>query len=153
VPNCNWTGNECDLLVVEPRLRLIDVEIKTTRSDLLADPGKDKWWHPLGFWHGERPPRKPREWPQQIWKHYYCLPLAVWQDDLIGALPPKSGIVLIHEGQHGQPYLKVLRRCRANPNAKPIDHGQAINIARLAGLRMWDALREIDRVTADRLAA
>ena len=42
VPNCNWTGNECDLLVVTPDLRIIDVEVKISRSDLKADTKKNK---------------------------------------------------------------------------------------------------------------
>jgi len=143
VPNCSWTGYECDLLVVEPGLRLIDVEIKISRSDLLADPRKDKWWRSAGgLWHGSA--RQPRDWPPQVWKHYYVMPAAVWEDGCC-MLPAKSGIVLIHEHRDGRPYLKVLRRCRVNPDAKPIDHVQAINIARLAGLRMWDALRDLDR--------
>lgn len=28
VPNCNWTGYECDLLAVTENLRIIDIEIK-----------------------------------------------------------------------------------------------------------------------------
>ena len=37
VPNCCWTGSECDLLVIAPCLRIIDVEIKISRADLRAD--------------------------------------------------------------------------------------------------------------------
>ena len=37
VPNCSWPGSECDLLVVTPNLRVIDVEIKISRADLKAD--------------------------------------------------------------------------------------------------------------------
>ena len=40
VPNCYWTGDECDLLVVRNDLRLVDVEVKISRSDLKADAGK-----------------------------------------------------------------------------------------------------------------
>lgn len=52
VPNCNWTGHECDLLVVTENLRIIDVEIKISRADLKADAKKEKWWHRehLGYW-------------------------------------------------------------------------------------------------------
>ncbi|EQD46835.1 hypothetical protein B2A_08707, partial [mine drainage metagenome] len=45
VPNCNWTGHECDLLIVTRRLRVIDVEIKISRADLRVDACKDKWYH------------------------------------------------------------------------------------------------------------
>ena len=152
VPNCCWTGNECDLLVVAPCLRIIDVEIKISRADLRADAGKDKWWHSLGFWYGEKPPRRARDWPHSVWKHYYCLPATVWRDDMLAVIAPTSGVLLIREARNGAPYIDSIRRARPNPDAKPIDARQAIDIARLAGLRMWDALAEIDRATA-RLAA
>ena len=33
VPNCNWTGHECDVLAVTTDLRIIDVEVKISRAD------------------------------------------------------------------------------------------------------------------------
>lgn len=36
VPQCNWTGHECDLLVVTTDLRVIDVEIKVSRAQPFA---------------------------------------------------------------------------------------------------------------------
>ena len=44
VDNCIWTGHECDLLCVTTDLRIVDVEIKISRSDLKADAKKDKWF-------------------------------------------------------------------------------------------------------------
>ena len=41
VPNCSWTGDECDLLAVTKDLRVIDVEVKISRSDYRADAKKD----------------------------------------------------------------------------------------------------------------
>lgn len=72
VPNCSWPGSECDLLVVTCDLRIIDVEVKISRSDLKADAAKDKWFHGWdwridGPWYGgaDNRQRRPREWPRQ----------------------------------------------------------------------------------------
>lgn len=93
VPNCSWTGHECDVLVVTTDLRVIDVEVKVSRADLRKDPKKDKWFH---YWDvnidgpylpGGNEPRRRREWPNRVWKHYYCLPESVWADCLLAELP------------------------------------------------------------------
>lgn len=147
VPNCKWTGHECDLLVVTRRLRVIDVEIKISRADLRADARKDKWYHAWdwqtdGPWDGSRRGR-PREWPQRVWKHYYAMPAAIWSADLIEELPsPRSGILLLRPSDADQTGIKVDVHRRATPcsDADPISPGAAIDIARLASLRMWDAL-------------
>jgi hypothetical protein len=155
VPNCNWTGNECDLLVVTPDLRIIDVEIKISRADLKADAGKEKWWHPRPWRrHGEpEPARRPRDWPPRVWKHFYCLPAKIWTADLLAALPAVSGILLIRDIDTGGPnppfYILCERRSKPNRDATKIDAGDAIDIARLAGLRMWDAFEELERVRND----
>src|SRR5258706_3107500 len=134
VPNCNWTGNECDLLVVTATLRIIDVEIKISRADLKADADKDKWWHPRPWQrHGEsRLPRTPRNWPLRVWKHYYCMPKEIWKPELLACIAPVSGVLLV-----GNAMIWSERRAKCNKDAKPIDAEDAIDIARLAGLRMW----------------
>ena len=142
VPNCQWTGAECDLLVITKTLMIVDVEIKTSRADLRADPGKDKWWHHRGW--GKDRVSTALDWPRRVWRHYYCAPEAVLVGILDG-LPQRSGVLAIREDKHGRPWLHVARRAKSNPDAKPITAGEAIDIARLANLRMWDALYELDR--------
>jgi hypothetical protein len=67
VPNCYYPGSECDLLVVRPDLRLMEVEVKISRGDLKADAGKDKWFEIPSSWHGEHP-KVPRTHPRKIWE-------------------------------------------------------------------------------------
>lgn len=137
VPNCYWTGHEADLLCVTPDLRLVDVEIKISRSDLKADAKKDKWWFNKS-WYSTKTIRN--QWPPKVWKHYYVFPKDLWVPDLLGFLgSEKSGVLLIH-GKHGIPRLEVIRRAQANRDAQRIDATQAIDLARLGNLRMWDAL-------------
>jgi len=163
VPNCSWTGHECDVLAVTTDLRIIDIEVKISRSDLKADAGKDKWWHRLNYSQavqaGRQQPgqpwdpyahRMPREWPRKVWKHYYALPADIWTDELMARLPsPRSGVLLLREGRGTVPVVVECRR-RATPDkdAAKLTAEQAVDIARLANLRMWDAYMQRDRATA-----
>lgn len=154
VDNCNWTGHECDVLGVTTDLRIIDVEVKISRADLKADAKKEKWWH--RHWndghvaYGEFGPPKPkvvREWPLKVWKHYYAVPRAIWNEALFEALPsPRSGVLLLEERGGSMPVVvECARRSTPNKDATQLTPKQAIDIARLANLRMWDAYHRLDR--------
>lgn len=174
VPNCNWTGHECDLLVVTDNLRIIDVEIKISRSDLKADAKKEKWWHRehLGYWptvtelrHSKlsndlaevRRHRKgrykstPKDWPTKVWKHYYALPKGIWTPELLDALPNQnSGILLLDRDGYPRPVgqamrVDCVRRATPNRDAAPISPAAAVDVARLASLRMWDAYARLEQ--------
>lgn len=171
VPNCNWTGHECDLLVVTENLRIIDIEIKISRSDLKADAKKEKWWHrefrgysePVdtirdGHWLSRtRSPiydSTPRKWPPKIWKHYYAMPKDIWTPELADSLPSTaSGILLLDRDGYPRPVgadmrVDCIRRATPSRDAKPISAEQAVDIARLASLRMWDSYREVESMRA-----
>lgn len=175
VPNCNWTGHECDLLAVTENLRIIDVEIKISRADLKADAKKAKWWRRehIGYWpevttmryhprldelvaqSTHRRPRyksTPKDWPSRVWKHYYALPKEIWTPELLDALPNQnSGILLLDQDGYPRPVghaMKVtcLRRATPDRDAKPISPAAAVDIARLASLRMWDTYQRLDEL-------
>lgn len=142
VPNCSWTGHECDLLVIErKRLRIIDIEIKISRSDLKADLKKTKWWVTRP-WSRRHLPDVRREWPDKVWKHYYVMPAAIWTEDLYDHVPATSGIVLLSEqDSKTTPVIaRLIRSPKPNKEAKPISPSDAIDLARLSMLRMWSAL-------------
>ena len=154
VPNCIWTGHECDVLAVTENLRLIDVEIKISRADLKADAAKAKWWHQRYVGaprrveeHDERgrPIRRRniyarefelRTWPPKVWKHYYAMPADIWSDDLLGSLgSPASGVLLLADAG-GELRIRVRRPAKPCRGAEPISPAAAVDIARLASLRM-----------------
>jgi hypothetical protein len=146
VDNCGWTGHECDVLAVTTDLRIIDVEIKISRSDLKADAKKDKWWKRNGAlydWHTRSyPPQASvaRVWPPKVWKHYYALPAEVWDDKLFDSLPSEaSGVLLMRVQSNGLVVADCHRRAKPNRDATKLTPEDAIDIARLANLRMWDA--------------
>lgn len=146
VPRCHFAGAEADLLAVhQPSLRLIDIEIKISRQDLLADPKKDKWWSRKGWNHGAGTwaEEKQREWPPKVWKHYYAMPAPIWhkgKTSLEPQLPPRSGIILLGPDTRGTLIAWLARKAQGNKLARPLQPVDVMDIARLAGLRMWDAL-------------
>lgn len=146
VPRTGWTGHEADLLAVHsPSLRLIDIEIKISRQDLLADPKKDKWWSRRGWDHaaGDWKHKVRLEWPPKVWKHYYALPAPIWRkgrESLEPRLPPASGVILLGPNDRGGLMAWLAKRAKPNTKAPAIDAFDVMDLARLAGLRMWDAL-------------
>ena len=144
VPNCMWTGNECDLLVVRNDLRLIDVEVKISRSDLKADAKKDKWvdvkaYTETGHWI---PPAlreyKKLHWPRKIWKHYYALPEAVWKDGLHECIPEASGVLFMRDKKDGTVGVHVHRQAKPCKDAERLTPEQVMDIARVLTVRYWD---------------
>lgn len=150
VDRCNWTGYECDVLAVTNDLRIIDVEVKISRSDLKADSKKDKWWHRLTY--AEAQQRGVDMWsrgdarlhPPKVWKHYYAMPRDIWRPELENCLPsPFSGILLVREQRNSSTPIAVecIRRATPAKDAYRLTPAQAVDVARLANLRMWEAYR------------
>lgn len=166
LPNSYFTGYETDLLIVRSDLRLVDIEIKRSRSDFRADQHKDKWWkygpytqghwsNPSGadnYWVQPKPVKTSREWPVKIWKHYYALPAEIWTPELEAEVSPKSGIMLLRERYSEEQIrhyswkqsvnIKIHRQAKPNRDAKPIDAASAIEVAKLCNARMWSAFGE-----------
>jgi hypothetical protein len=152
VDNCNWTGHECDVLGVTTDLRIIDIEVKISRADLKADAKKDKWWTRLTC--AEAKERGVDMWargdarthPPKVWKHYYALPFEIWKPELLACLPSSaSGVLLLRERNSVTPLaVHVERRAIPNKDATVLTPVQAVDIARLANLRMWEAYKTRD---------
>jgi hypothetical protein len=170
VPNCSWPGSECDVLCVTENLRIIDVEIKISRSDLKADAKKCKWWESRILGYGEevvkehagrlvsrhRPAlyeKTARQWPQKVWKHYYAMPKEIWKPELADSMPSKaSGILLLSEQAYDGKLIATCER-RAMPckDAEKLSPAAAVDIARLASLRMWESYSQLEAERSQRL--
>lgn len=144
LPNCYFPGSECDLLVVRPDLRMMDVEVKISRGDLKADASKDKWFDIETRWAiGAKPVKTPRTHPIRIWKHYYAMPHDMWKDDLAEFIPATSGVILMREGGH-KPYCHIHRQAKPNKDCDRINLQELCQIARIATDRMWRSFDELD---------
>lgn len=158
LPNCTFTGHETDLLVITRDLHIIDCEIKISRADLKADAKKDKWWHRMSWLEAHDAGlalrgkkwdpweyATPNEWPPKVWKHFYCLPADLWVPSLADCLPStQSGVLGIRKTGPTRFAFTSIRPARANKEAHALKPGDAINIARLANLRMWDAYAQLE---------
>lgn len=157
VDRCNWTGHECDVLAVTMDLRIIDVEVKISRSDFKADATKDKWWRRFGsVYTGEvderghsvyrTPEPLHRPWPPKVWKHYVAMPSDLWDDALFEYMPSTaSGLLLVSERSNGLIDVRCERRASPNKDATRLQTNHVMDIARLANLRMWEAYRQRDK--------
>lgn len=148
VPTCFWYGHEADLLVIENKLRIVDIEIKISRADLKADLKKDKWYRRRPWSRRHEPPQR-LEWPDKVWKHYYAMPASIWTPELLEFIPAASGVIIVGPdlGYNGRPTAVDIRR-RAVPNkaAKPISQADVFDIARLSSLRYWSLVRSQPRI-------
>ncbi len=163
VPNCNWTGHECDLLCVTENLLVIDIEIKISRADLKVDAKKDKWWHREFKGYGDEVlvqqksgasyrqrsaiyNNTPLAWPPKVWKHYYALPKEIWKPELLDYLASSSsGVILLSKQQHDNRLIATIARmAKPNKSADKISAAAAIDIARLTSLRMWDSCLQLE---------
>lgn len=157
LPNCLWTGDEIDLLVVTMNRRIIDVEIKISRADLKIDKDKAKWWRQDGAkWNEElrksvRPPAMSRPWPTKVWKHYYVMPEEIWREDLLEHIQPVSGVLLVYGSKIGFEHVKCVKRAKPCRDVSVLTDDHVVQIARLASLRMWDAYKDSERAAADRV--
>lgn len=140
VDRCSWPRYECDVMAVTKDLRIIDVEVKISRADLKVDAAKDKWWRHVVY--GQPPIH--RDWPPRVWKHYFAVPAEIWRPDLVDCLPsPASGVLLLSEGRNGV-QVSCFRRSKPCRDAYRLTPAEALDVARLANLRMWDAYERLD---------
>lgn len=146
LPNTYWPGSETDLLIVRTDLRLMDVEIKISRADLKADAAKDKWFDRPISWplNTERPAGTPLTHPRRIWKHYYCMPEAIWKDDLLECVQPTSGLIMMRD-HPTRPGCWLKRQAKPAKNPDRITPEELADIARVQSQRMWDSFVEVDR--------
>jgi hypothetical protein len=145
VDHCYWTGHECDVLGVTKCLKLIDIEIKVSRSDFRADRRKDKWWHDT-YYKGDKRVSQ-RDWPPKVWKHYFVMPREIFSKDLVKDLPSRNcGIILAHKPpSFSSVVLTAYRGARANPDPKRLTAENMADIGRLISLRLWEARAELAR--------
>ena len=130
VPNVYWgfTEHECDLIVMTKSGYLWEIEIKTSKQDLLRDQKKK---------HGHR--------DEKIKFLYFAIPqtLLIYQD----LIPERAGIITLKdEDWNGRKYLSCQRQRfpLINSNYKLTDT-ERFQIARLGALRIWDLKRKLNK--------
>jgi hypothetical protein len=132
VPNISWglTGmHECDMFVITKAGIATEIEIKISRSDLLADFKK-------GHNHADRSGR--------IAYLYYAMPETMYEKckDLI---PPEAGIYTCHrpDWDGGRIYVREKRKPTRRKNTRKLTTEEQFKIARLGTMRIFSLKEKI----------
>ena len=122
VPNV-WYGmglnHECDLMVMTKAGYVYEIEIKTSKADLVRD---------LKKWHGHR--------DSKIRKLYFCIPEPLFEE-CQGLIPEPAGIIVFD----GRNCLK--KREAKTTRARPLDREEREKLYQLAAMRIWTLKRKI----------
>jgi hypothetical protein len=129
VPNISWglSGmHECDVFIIKSSGYCVEVEIKRSKSDLLADFKK-------GHNHKDRRNR--------IKEFYYCFPETMLKafEPLI---PKEAGIITCKRYSNGV-FASFYREPALNRIAVKLSHEEQFKVARLGTMRIWSLKKKI----------
>ncbi len=141
VPNVSWgwaLGHEADLIVVDQNLKVTEVEIKVSLSDLKADFRKI---------NGHRSSR--------IGRMYYAIPEYLVEKGF-PLIPKEFGVIVVKEVHHygiGEPQeiltttykAMYLRQCRHRKGYEGITKDQLLKLLDLGCMRIWSLKRHNNR--------
>lgn len=127
VPNVNFmVGHECDLLIVYPSGKTIEVEIKRSKSDTKVD---------LKKFH--------KHISNKISALYFALPIEIYED-CKEFIPEKAGIITVFS-QNGLESVKVVRKPVINKMARNLTNIEMQKVMRLGCLRIWSLKHKLNK--------
>jgi hypothetical protein len=119
VPGVHWglDLHECDVLVLSKAGYATEVEIKTSKSDLIADKKKR---------HGH--------FSDRIKYLYFALP--DYLKDCIEHVPERAGIILVGSSGANRGRTNIIRKPKHNKSRK-FSEVERCKMARLGAIRIW----------------
>ena len=117
VPNISWglMNHECDLLILSKSGYATEVEIKISKSDLVADK------------------KKQHKHESTMVKYlYFAIPSKMEKD--IEHIPEHAGIIIVYNSGH----CSVLRNPIQNLKCRAFSAEDRLQMARLGALRIWN---------------
>lgn len=124
VPNISWSLSlhECDLLVITPAGFAWEIEIKTTKQDLIRDK-KKRHGHING----------------KIKGLYFAMP--DYLKSCVEHVPVQAGIILVDE------HLQCITHRKPKPKKLPYRFNEAerYKVARLGSIRIWGLKRKLNK--------
>lgn len=127
VPNISWgLGiHECDVLVVTNAGYAIEVEIKTSRADIVADLKKR---------HGHN--------SKKLRSLMFAIPKSL--EHCADLIPERAGIITVYEHENNHRlYCSVLRKAKINIDAGKLSDKDILKVAKLGTMRIWNLKEEI----------
>jgi hypothetical protein len=138
VPNISWGFqwmHECDMFIVTKAGIATEVEIKISKSDLLADFKK-------GHDHKDKAGR--------ITYFYYAMPETLYEKckDLI---PPEAGILTCERGSWdgASAFIREKRKATKRKNTRKLTPEEQLKIAWLGTMRIWSLKEKIIKLQND----
>jgi hypothetical protein len=134
VPNVSWGlrgMHECDMFIIKPTGYCVEVEIKTSKSDLLADFKK-------GHHHQD----------QRIKEFYYCFPesmLATCEE----LIPKHAGIIVCKRSSNGV-HARFHKDPISSRSAVKLTNAEQFKVARLGTMRIWTLKKKIIKLQNER---
>lgn len=125
VPNVSWgLGTyEKDMFLLTPSGYAWEIEIKVSKSDLIADKKK---------LHGH--------YSNKIKRLYFAIPDFLEKEALVH-IPERAGLfVVIDRGSYN--YVKLVRPAKINLGAEKLSDDEILKLHKLAAIRIW-SLKEI----------
>ena len=133
IPNITWgfhNFKECDLLVCLPSGYLIEVEIKISKSDIIADSKKNH--------------RHNRLYTKAL---YFAIPEKL--EKFIDLIPEDAGVIKVYEKRINENPTDynyrptLIREPAVNKTPMKVTIEDRYNLARLGVMRMWNHKREL----------
>lgn len=130
VPNISWgLGiHECDLLIVTTSHYAIEVEIKISKADIVADKKK---WH--------------NHYSKKIRSLMFAIPEEL--QSCIDLIPVQAGVILIKEyDTNHQLYCHIARKGQINTDARKLTDKEVLHAAKLGAMRTWKLRETIQKM-------
>ena len=124
VPNVSWGFpglHECDLLILSSNNYACEVEIKVSKSDLLADVKKR---------HGH--------YNNLIARFFFAVPFELGGQAL-EVIPPRAGLIVVERDRQAL----IVRNCKRNMMAKKWDDKQRSKLLHLGNMRILGLKKKI----------
>jgi hypothetical protein len=125
VPNVSWGLGyyEKDLFLLTPAGYAWEIEIKVSKSDLIADKKK---------LHGH--------YNEKVKRLYFAVPETL-EKDALSLIPERAGLFIVIEG-YSQNYVRLVRTPKININAMKLTEAEIKKLHELAAMRIW-SLKEV----------
>jgi hypothetical protein len=134
VPNLSWGFDgmhECDIFYIRKSGYAVEVEIKRTKSDLLADFKK-------GHKHIDKQNR--------IAEFYYALPEDLL-DKVYDLIPKNAGIIKCYKLPYGRIVrASTVRKAKRIPNARKLTKEEQLRVAHLGSMRIWKLKDKLNKI-------
>jgi len=129
VPNISWglSGmHECDIFIIKKSRYCVEIEIKISESDLLADFKK-----------------KHNHSDNRIKEFYYAIPI-----DLLEVceshIPEHVGIIVCERtGRYNSINTRIHRETTTNKNCRKLNEKEVLKVASLGCMRIWGLKEKI----------